>query len=180
MRKTAGFLKVCETIMLVLEILVAVILAVTEVLLLVMGSFSAIAAKAGSAITISGGNLTPAELDSIKPFIMIAICFALVSVVLAIIGTIKTRKALDECREERPFSDESVSNILSAARIEIIGGIFGIISSLVLTFMAAGITINGTSVANSSTSLNLTFIFHAVEKYLLYHIADYGRSLENR
>ncbi|MBQ9036954.1 MAG: hypothetical protein IJ115_05850 [Erysipelotrichaceae bacterium] len=180
MRKTAGFLRVLCSIALVFEVLACVILVGVEVFLAFIGNFSDIAAKTGNAITISGGTMTPAEMDAIKPIIMIVIALSLVTVVFAIIGTVKTRVALSECKEERPFSDKCVAALLSAARLQIIGGLIGIVGTVVLQTMASKLTVNGTPIGSSATSFNLTFLVNAVEIYLLYHIAKYGNSLEKR
>jgi len=180
MRKTAGFLKACTTLVLVFEVLGAVILAGLEIFLAVAGSFSDLAAKTGEAITIQGGEMTPAEMDALKPILMAALGIALVSLVFTIIGTAKTRKALAECKEERPFSEECVTSIRSAARSELIGGIVGILGSIVLAIMARNLTVNGRSVANTSFSFNLSFLIEAAQTYLFYHVARYGQTLENR
>ncbi len=180
MRKTAGFLKFVCTVSLVFEVLVGIILAICFIALLLAGSFSELAAKAGDAITISGGTMTPAEMDALKPVIMIALGSSLVAVVLAILGTVKTKSALSEVKDERPFSDKCVESIKSAARIEVIGGIFGIVGALVFSVMASKLTVNGTPVGTTSASLNLTFIIQAVQKYMYFHVAKYGQSLENR
>ncbi len=179
MKKTAGILKFCCTLALVLEILMAVMVAFIEVALLMAGSFSELAAKSG-AITIDGGTMTPAEMDALKPFLLIALAFSLVALVLAIVGTVKTRTALGECKEERPFSEKCVNAVRASARLEIIGGIVGIVSSIVLSLMGSSLTVNGTHLGKSSTTLSLSFLFYAVEKYLLYHIAEYGHGLETK
>ena len=93
MKKTAGILKFCYTLGLVIEIVVAVVLAVTEVALLLAGSFSSLAEK-GSVITVDGGTLKPEEMDALKPIVLVAIGLSLAAVILAIIGTLKTRTAL--------------------------------------------------------------------------------------
>ena len=178
MKKTAGFLKFCTTVVVVLEVLVTVVLAIVEGALLMAGSFSSLAAKSGSAITIKGGTMTPAELDALKPVVLIAIGIALVSAILALLGTLKTRTALGECKLERPFSAKCADNIKASARFEIIGGIVGIIGAIVLAFMSSSLTVNGVSVGGTMCTVNLAFLFYAVEKYLLYHIAEYGHSLE--
>lgn len=180
MRKTAGFLRVWCSIALVFEVLACVILVGIEVFFAFIGNFSDIAAKTGEAITISGGTMTPAEMDALKPVIMGVIAAGIVAVVFAIIGTLKIRVALAECKEERPFSDKSVAALLSAARIQIIGGLVGIVGTVVLQIMASKLTVNGTPIGSSATSFSLTFLFNAVEIYLFYHIAKYGNSLENR
>lgn len=177
MKKTAGFLKFCYTIGLIFEILAAVLVAIVEVILLMAGSFSSLAEKTG-AITVSGGTLTPAEMDALKPIVLIAIACALAGVIMAIIGTLKTRTALSECKVERPFSQTCVDALKASARMDIIGGIFGIVTAIVLALMASSLTINGTSVGKSSTTMSLTWLFYAAMKYLLYHIAKYGHSLE--
>lgn len=178
MKKTAGILKFISTIALILEIVGAVLLALIMVFLLVAGSFSDLAAKENSAITIEGGTMTPAELDALKPIILIALATALVSVIFTMIGTIKTRTALGECKEERPFSKRCVDALKASARIEVIGGLFGIVTAIVLSLMASALTVNGTPVGKTSTTASLTFLFYAVQKYLLFHVAQYGHSLE--
>lgn len=178
MRKTAGFLKFCCTVILVFEAIMALILAFADGILLVTGSLSELAEKAGSAISIQGANITPEQLDAFKPFILIALTLALVSLVLIIIGTLKTRTAFAECKEERPFSQKCVDALKVSARMEILSGLVGIASACVLTFMAANLKINGTSSGSSTITVSLTFVIYAVGKYLLYHIAKYGNSLE--
>ena len=178
MAKTAGFLKFIETVGLVFEVIAAIFLAFLEVFFAVIGNFSDIAAKTGNAITISGGTMTPAEMDAFKPAVMVVIAIGLVSVIFGIIGTLKTRKTLKEIQEMRPFSPEAVKSIKTAAQVEIIGGIAGIIGSLILTFMVSNLTVNGTSLGNTSVTMNLTFIIDAVQKYMFYHIMNYGNQLE--
>ena len=178
MRKTAGFLKVCYTIVLVFEVLAAILCAGLEVFLLAVGNLSDLAAKAGSAITISGGTMTPAEMDALKPVMVAAIGIAVVGIILAILGTIKTRKALGEIKEERPFSEEATKSIKAAANLGIAGGVVGIIGAVVFAVMAKNLTVNGSSVSSTTLSMNLTFIIDAVEKYMFYHIAKYGQGLE--
>ena len=180
MKKTAGFLKFCCTFAMVFLVFGIVILALTGGFLIAVGSLSELAGKAGKAITIDAGTLTPAELDALKPVVLIALCFALVSVVLALIGTINTRKALKECQKETPFSDISVNSLLTSARMEIIAGVIGIIGGFVVSFMASKLTVNGSPIGSSMSTINLSFVFYAVMKYLLYHIAEYGRKLERR
>ena len=177
MKKTAGILKFCYTLGLVIEIAVAVVLAVTEVALLLAGSFSSLAEK-GSVITVDGGTLKPEEMDALKPIVLVAIGLSLAAVILAIIGTLKTRTALSECKKERPFSEKCVNALKMSARMDIFGGIFGIVTALVLSLMASAITVNGSSVGKTSSTVSLTWLFYAALKYLLYHIADYGHSLE--
>lgn len=180
MRKTAGFLKVIYTIGLVLEIIAAVVCAGLEIFFLVIGNLSDLAEKAGGVITITGGNLTPAELDAFKPVMMAAIGIAILGLILAILGTVKTRKTLGEIKEERPFSDTAAKSIKAAANLGIAGGVIGVIGAIVLAVMAKDLTVNGTSVSSSTISLNLTFIIDAVQKYMFYYVAKYGQTLERR
>ena len=177
MKKTAGILKFCCTVVLVLEILITVILVLALGAILLAGNFSDLAAKTG-AITINGGTMTPAEMDTLKPIVLIALASGLVALVFTIMGTVKTRTALGECKEERPFSEKCVNAIKASARLEIVGGIVGIVSSIVLAVMGSSLTVNGTPVGRSSTTLSLTFLFYALEKYLLFHVAKYGHGLE--
>ena len=178
MKTTAGILKFCYTLGLIFEILVALLLAVVEGFLLMSGSFSELAAKDGSPITVNGGTMTPEEMDALKPIILVTIGIALVAVILALIGTLKTRTALGECKKERPFSEKCVNALRTSARMDIIGGIVGIVAALVLAMMASALTVNGTPVGKTSGHASLTFLFYALLKYLLYHIARYGHSLE--
>ncbi|MBQ6477811.1 MAG: hypothetical protein IJI44_00430 [Erysipelotrichaceae bacterium] len=178
MKKTAGILKFLSTLAMVLEVIGLLAVAAVVVTLLVAGNFSDLAAQSNSPITVNGGTMTPAEMDALKPIILIAMAFALASLVFTFIGTLKTRTALGECKEERPFSEKCVNAVKLSARMEIIGGLVGIVSSIVLALMASSLTVNGTSVGSTSTRLSLTFLFYALEKYLLYHIAKYGHSLE--
>ena len=177
MKKTAGILKFCYTVGLVLEVLVTVIIAITEVALLLSGNLSDHMSGEGG-ITVSGGTLTPAELDSFKPVVLIALGFAIVSLVFTILSILKAKKALAECKEERPFSEKSVKAIKASANLEIIGGVISIISSIILAVMGSSLTVNGTPIGKSSTTLSLSFLFYALMKYMLYHVAEYGHSLE--
>lgn len=179
MRKTAGILKGCCTFAIVIACLALVLLVIAEAALLMAGSFSSLAEKAGNALVINGGTLTPEELDAFKPILLIVLGLGIVTIVLAILGAIKTRTALNECKEERPFSQKSVDAIKNSARLQILGGIIGIVGTILIAVMASGLTINGRPVASSSGSFNLSFLFYAIEKYLLFHIAEYGHSLEN-
>lgn len=178
MRKTAGFLKICCTIALVFLVIGAMAVTAGLVVIAVAGSFSELAAKAGNAITISGGNLTPAEMDALKPVILGIMAAALIAVILAILGTLRTRDALNECKEERPFSQKCADSLKSAARYEVLGGVVGIVSAIIMSFMTANLTVNGTSLGSSSTTFSLTFVLYAVMKYLAYHVVNYGHSLE--
>ena len=56
MKKTAGILKFCCTLALVLEVLAAIFAAVGLIALAMAGSFSSLAAKTDSPITITGGT----------------------------------------------------------------------------------------------------------------------------
>ncbi len=179
MRKTAGFLKACCTFVLVLEIVAIVMLAIAGGFLAFTGKFSELAAKS-DAITVEGNSLTPEQMDALKPVILAVIAIGLLVLVLTLLGTLKTRTALEECKEERPFSSKCVDAIKASARFEIIGGLVGIIGGIVLSFMSAPIKVLGTSVSSRMSSLNLSFLFYACEKYLLYHVAEYGHSLENK
>ena len=123
MKKTAGFLKFCYTIALVFEMAAAVLLGIITVALLMAGSFSALATQ-GSVITVSGGTMTPEEMDALKPIVLAALGLSLAALILAIFGTQKTRTALGECKEERPFSEKCVKALKTSARMDIIGGIF--------------------------------------------------------
>ena len=42
----------------------------------------------------------------------------------------------------------------------------------------ADVTVNGASVGKTSSNISMTWLFYAALKYLLYHIANYGHSLE--
>ena len=180
MRGTAGFLKLGATIALVFEVLGIALMAIAEVFLLMAGSFSELAKKSGNAITISGGTMSPAEMDKLKPVVLIGIAIGIVALIFALIGTLKTRTALSECQKERPFSEKCVKALLSSARIQIIGGIVGIAGTLVFTFLAKDLTVNGKTIGSQTTTLNLTFLVQAIQTYLFYHVAKYGQSLENR
>ncbi len=182
MRKTAGFLKVICIIAIVFEVIAIVCVAVALAAVAFVGDFSAIAEKTGGAITISstGTTLTPAEMDALKPVILVALGIALLTLIFAFLGTKKEKNVLAECQAERPFSAKSVSDLKGAARLELIGGFVGVAGAVVMMFMGKNLQVNGTSVGNSSLSLNLSFLIYAVQKYLLYHVAEYGHSLENR
>lgn len=180
MRKTAGFLKFGCTLIVVLEVFVAIVFAILLGALLFVGSFSELAAKTGNAITVDGGTMTPAEMDALKPVILVAIAIGLAAIIFALLGTLKTRTVLGECKAERPFSQKSVDSLKASARLEIIGGLIGIIGSFVMYAMASNLKVNGVTVGRSMASTNLTFLIYAVEKYLLYHVAEYGHSLEKR
>jgi len=180
MRKTAGFLKFGCTLAVILIAFVAIVLAFLLGTLLFIGSFSELAAKTGNAITVNGGSMTPAEMDALKPVVIIGIGIALAAAVFALLGTMKLRTVLGECKEERPFSQKSVNSLRSSARLEILGGLIGIIGSIVMYVMASNLKVNGVTVGRSMMTFNLSFLIYAVGKYLLYHIAEYGHSLENR
>ena len=177
MKKTAGILKFCYTIVLALEILVTVIVAITEVALLFAGNLSDHMSGEGG-ITVSGGTMTPAEVDALKPIVLIALAIAIVSLIFTILSTLNAKKALAECKEERPFSEKCVKALKASANLEIIGGVISIVSSIILAVMGSSLTVNGTSIGKSSTTLSLSFLFYALMKYMLYHVAEYGHSLE--
>ena len=179
MKKNAGILKVFCTLALVFEIAIFVVVAIGEVMLLVSGSFSEMVAQHSNIVTVTGGDLTPQEMDALKPVMLAALGFSLFALLFAILGTFKTRKVLTECQNERPFSALSVDALKASARFEVIAGIVGIVAACVVAFMAAPIKVNGASVGNSSASLNLSFLFYAWLKYLLYHVAEYGHRLES-
>jgi hypothetical protein len=179
MKKIAGILKICCTFVLIVEIIALAMVAFTAGALALAGSFSGLAAKEGSPFTISVENMTPAEMDEMKPVVLIALALVIVSLVLVVIGTLKTRTALNECRKERPFSEKCMNAVKISARMEVISGLFGIVSSLFLGMAASSLKINGSSIGGTSSSTaSLTFVIYALQKYLLYHIARYGHSLE--
>lgn len=178
MKKTAGFLKFCCTFAMVFMVIAAMALTAGLVIIALAGSFSELAEQAGQAITISGGDMTPAEMDALKPIILGVLAASLIGVILSILGALKTRTALTECKEERPFSQVCVDSFKSAARYEVIAGIVGIASSLVLSFMASSLTVAGTKIGGSGATFSLSFVVYAVMKYLAYHVANYGHSLE--
>ena len=180
MKKTAGILKFICSFTLVIEIMAAVFTGFGTVALLMVGSFSELAAKADNAVKVEASGLTPAEMDALKPVIIGALVLAFVAVIFALLGTLQTRKVLTECQNETPFSSTSVNSLKASARLDIIGGIVGIVGAAVLTFMASKVKVNGTSVGSSSGSLNLSFLIYALIKYHLCHVAEYGHRLENR
>lgn len=178
MKRTAGFLKLCCTIGLVFEVIIAVMIAFADGIILAAGKLSELAAKAPEAISIQGGSLTPQEMDALKPFILIALTAVLLSLILTIVGTLKTRAALGECKEERPFSQKCVNSLKISARMELFAGLVAIIGSGVLAFMASNLKVNGVAMGSSSVTVSLSFLIYAALKYLLYHVAEYGNSLE--
>ena len=180
MKKTAGFLRLLETISLVFQIIGTALLALVAVFLAFAGKLSEIAAKYDNIITISGSAVSPAELDALKPFLLAAIGIGIISLLFTILGTIKLRKVYAECKDEQPFSDECVDNLHGAARLQLIGGAFGIVSSIIMLLWGGSLTVNGSSISSSGITIELNFIVKAVTLYLLYHIAAYGRTLENR
>lgn len=181
MKKTAGILKVFWTIGIVLEILMIIVLGAVGAMVLSVGSFSQIAESSGGAITLStGGEISAAELDALKPLILVAILVALVGMIFGLLGSLTTRKAISEVKEERPFSQTSIDAIKRGGKLEIVGGIVGFISSLMLYFWAASLTIGGVSIGSTSFSYNFTFVLRAVELYMLYYVAVYGKSLEDK
>ena len=180
MKRTAGFLKFLCTFTLVFEAIAAVSMLIAACALLFMGNFSELTNVPGNMITVDSTNLTPEQLDAMKPVMLVTVVFFLASILLALYGTLKTRTALDECKNERPFSQLCVDSLKTSARMEIISGIVGILASIVISVVSAPIRVNGASVGSSMGTLNLTWLLYAVEKYLLYHVAEYGRSLENR
>ena len=180
MKKSAGFLKFLETIALVFEIIAIIILVLVIVFLLISGGVSGLAEKVKGAVTISGVDITAKDLETVTPIVLGALVSGVVSLLFAILGTFKTHKVLDECKNERPFSDVSVNNLKAAARLELIGGIVGVICTVALNIAAGGIRLNGASISNSAASIELGFIITAAVKYLLYHVAEYGNLLEGR
>jgi len=179
MRRTAGFLKILATIAVVLEVIALVVLLMVVAALVVSGNLTGLPQNAIS-VSYQGTNLTPEQIKELLPIILLALFLGLVCVVFALLGTINMRKALDECRNETPFSDRSVNALKTSARMEIIGGLLGIVGGIVISLMASSLKINGNSAGNTMTSVNLSFLVYACGKYLLYHIAEYGRELENR
>ena len=180
MKKTAGFLKFACSLTMFFEVIVGIFVAFVFGVILLIKDFSQFSDKTGGAITVSGEALTPEQLAALKPNLLVAFGFALAAIVFAFLGTSKFRKALTECKKETPFSDASVQAIKASARYEVIGGIVGIIGALVSSVMGSGIQINGNSLVSSMNTIHLSFLVYACEKYLLYHIARYGNSLEKR
>ena len=180
MKRTAGFLKILATIAVVLEVIALVVLLMVVAALVISGSLSGLSQSAALSVSYHGTNLTPEQIKELLPIILFALFLGLVCVVFALLGTINMRKALDECRNETPFSDRSVNSLKTSARMEIIGGLLGIVGGIVISLMASSLKINGNSAGNTMTSVNLSFLVYACGKYLLYHIAEYGRELENR
>ena len=180
MKRTAGILKVLATITVFFEVICLVMMGMAEGALAISPKFSELAANGSGAVTVEAENLTPEQMDQLKPIILIILGIAIATVVLTLLGTIKTRTALDECKHERPFSDKSVEALRSSARLEIIGGIVGSLAGIVMSLVSSTLKVNGATVGTSMSSLNLTFLVYACFKYLLYHIADYGRQLERR
>ena len=177
MRRSAGFLKFLASVALFFEVVCTVILIAVEAILVMAGKFSELAEKSG-AITVSGGTMTPEEMDALKPVVLAVIAFGIIALLLAALGTLKTRQALEEIKSERPFSDKAIDSIRAAARLEVIGGIVGILGSIVLSTMASQLKINGASAGQSSMTFHLSFVILAAEKYMFYHVAKYGQSLE--
>ena len=179
MKRTAGFLKILATIAVVLEVIALVVLLMVVAALVVSGNLTGLPQNAIS-VSYQSTNLTPEQIKELLPIILFALFLGLVCVVFALLGTINMRKALDECRNETPFSDRSVNALKTSARMEIIGGLLGIVGGIIISLMASSLKINGNSAGNTMTSVNLSFLVYACGKYLLYHIAEYGRELENR
>ncbi len=178
MKKTAGILKFLSSIVLFVEALGGILVAFAAAAILFIKDYSKFTDKTGSIIQVQGQTLTPEQIATLKPVILVALAFALATIVFAFLGTSKFRKALKECRNETPFSSTSVKAIKASARYEVIGGIVGIIGSIVLSLLGSGIQLNGTSLVSSMNTFHLSFLIYALEKYLLFHIAEYGHSLE--
>ncbi len=181
MRKIAGILKVLATIALVFEFIAAAGLAVFEAMLAFF-DLSTIMEKAPGVITIDGVpmDVTPETINSFKPVLLALIALAFVLIVFTILGTRKIRTVFSECKAEMPFSQESCDALKAAARLVLIGGIVGIAGTAIIHFMSNGVTINGGSVSSSSITADLSFLITAAVLYLMHHVAEYGRSLEEQ
>ncbi|MCR4632916.1 MAG: hypothetical protein K5648_02190 [Erysipelotrichaceae bacterium] len=180
MKKTAGFLKFACSLTMFFEVIAGIFVAFVFGVILLIKDFSQFSDKTGGAITFSGETLTPEQLNALKPNLLVAFGFSLAAIILAFLGTSKFRKALSECKKETPFSKTSVEAIKASARYEVIGGIVGIIGGIVTYIMGSGIQINGNSIVSSMNTIHLSFLIYACQKYLLYHIAQYGHSLEKQ
>ena len=183
MKKTAGFLKFFATLAIILLVLALVACVLGEGVLLTSGDLSSLQGSVEGFITINSTEEIPftvAQLNELKPALLFAVAFAAIILLLSLLSMIKIRKVLGECKEETPFSEVSCRNLKGAARLEIIAGIIGIIATIVSTFLLRlDVTINGKTLTDTTINLNLSFIFTAVFLYLLYHVAQYGKSLEN-
>lgn len=180
MKKHASILKVIYTIAMVIVIIGIVACVLGLVAVLVAGDFSDVAARTHGFITLEGGDPSPAELNALKPVILVALVYGVVILVLTLLGIKKIINVLAECKMETPFTEVSCRNLKGAARLELITGIVGIVGSVILGFMGSSLTFNGTPVSDSTFTLNLTFLIYACALYLLYHVAEHGRKLEEK
>ena len=127
-----------------------------------------------------GGDPSPAELNALKPVVLFALVYGIIVLVLTVLGIKKILKVFAECKKETPFTEVSCRSLKGAARLELITGIVGIVGSVILSFMGSKLTFNGTPVSDSTFTLNQTFLIYACALYLLYHVAEHGRKLEEK
>lgn len=177
MRKTAGFLHVLTTIGVILFIVALAVIALAEGFMFAAGDLSGLA-QAGITVDAGGAALTAQDLASMKPLLMSIIAFAFVLVLIGLLTLLKVRKVLAECKESRPFSEVCCKSLKGAARLEILGGIIGILGTIAIFILGVNFSLNGTPIGDTTITLNLSFIVTAVLLYLLYHVAEYGKSLE--
>jgi hypothetical protein len=180
MRRTAGFLKALHTILVVLEVIALFGITAAFVVLLAAGNLEELAKKVGETISVEGITLTPAQMEALRLPLLIAFGVGVLTTVLALISTLKLRKVLGECKEERPFSDESVNGLKSAARLEMLGGLISIAASVAIGFGLKKAELGVVNASSTTASINLGFLFSAAVLYLLHHVAAYGNRLENR
>ena len=179
MKKTAGFLHVVMTIGVVLIVLMLVLVAIAEGLLFTTNDLTGLS-QVGITFNNNGAAMTAQELSAFKPVLQFFVAFVFVLLLLNLLGALKIRKVLGECKTKTPFSDVSCKSLKGAARLEVILGIVGILGTIALYIIGFNVSLNGAQVTDTTLTLNLSFIFSAVAFYLLYHVAEYGRKLENK
>ena len=181
MRKTAGFLKIITVIGIVFHILALILLVLCEVFFLFSGAFSDLIGKVGSGspITIDGAEITPELIAAAKPVLLVSFGLLILIVLLSLIAVLRVKKVLEEVHQERPFSHDAVTGLRFIARMRLVCGFVGVAASVIMFIMMKEFTINGINPGTSTISVDLGFIVAAVMDYMLYHIAEYGSSLDN-
>ena len=174
MKNMAGYLRFIFILGAALEIIGILLCAGFEIALLIIGKFSDIVEASGEAIAVSGGEMTAAELDALKPVVMVFLLFEMVGLIINLLGTLKICGALKEVKVGSPYSEKCVEYLHSGAKYTVIGGIVGIIGSIILSIMAADLTFGGQSLSSTGISMNLSFVFQALLLYLMYYVAANG------
>ena len=173
MKGNALFLRILMILKFIAELIGVLAVGFVAVVLLAVGDFSKI-----PGLSVEGLNMTPEMLEKFRMPVAIIMGIGAVSLLLAMLSTLKVSKALKECGKRRPFSEESASALKSAGILELLSGIVSIGATVVATIYFKDLAeVNTATTASSGATVNLVFLANAAILFLLASVAKYGNDL---